>query len=112
MKYILSLLLLTHGLIHLMGFANAFALGNVPAITKQISKPTGVIWLLTTILFLAALVFYLLHKNYWNIIALAAVLLSQTLIFVYWTDAKMGTIANVMILFIIISTSFGMKLPV
>ncbi len=112
MRLLFSFLLLAHGLIHLMGFANAFAFGNVPAITKQISKPVGVVWLLATMLFLASLAFYLAHKNYWGMFALAAVLLSQTLIIFYWTDAKMGTVANVMILFVIISTSFGMKLPV
>lgn len=112
MRYLFSFLLLAHGLIHLVGFANAFALGNIPAITKQISKSVGAVWMLATVLFLASLIFYLLHKNYWGIFALAAVLLSQTLIIFYWTDAKMGTVANVIILLVIISTSFGMKLPV
>ena len=41
MNYLFSFLLFSHGLIHLMGFANGFGFSKLPALTKYISKPTG-----------------------------------------------------------------------
>jgi hypothetical protein len=112
MKYLFAFLLLVHGLIHLMGFANAFASGNMPSFSKHISKPTGLLWLLATLLFLAVMTFFLLHKNYWVVFALVATILSQILICMYWQDAKAGTIANIIVLLVTISSFFGMKISV
>jgi len=106
MKIILALLITIHALIHLMGFAKAFNYANISQLTQPISKPAGIFWLLTAILFLILLAMLLLHKEYWWMIAVAAVLLSQILIFTSWTDAKFGTIANVIILIAAI-TGFG-----
>lgn len=112
MKYLFSFLMLGHGLIHLMGFAKAFALANIPSLSKHISKPIGLLWLLATLLFIAVITFFLLHKNYWVFFAFAAIILSQILICMYWTDAKAGTVANIIVLLVIISSFFGMKISV
>jgi hypothetical protein len=44
--------LLLHGIIHLLGFAKAYHFGNVNQLTIDISKPVGLLWLLTSILFI------------------------------------------------------------
>lgn len=43
MRYLLNLLILLHGLIHLMGFAKAFNYAAVSQLTQPISKSAGVL---------------------------------------------------------------------
>jgi hypothetical protein len=54
---------------------------------------------------LSTLVAFLLKKDWWWIIAVPALVLSQILIIMSWQDAKFGTIANVVILASIILSS-------
>ena len=98
LKYFLAFIILVHGLIHLMGFAKAFNYGNSTQITKEISKPIGMLWLATAFLFVAATILFLLKKDAWLIFGLIAVIISQILIFTVWKDARVGTIANIIIL--------------
>ncbi len=106
MKITFTLLLLLHGLIHTMGFITAFQLAKFDQLTHQISKPVGLLWSLTTILFLFAAIAYILGKEFWPIAALIAVVISQLLIIFFWKDAKFGTLANIIILIASI-TSYG-----
>jgi hypothetical protein len=45
-------ILVIHGMIHLMRFAKAFHCAEIPALTKDISKPAGLFWMVTAIGFL------------------------------------------------------------
>jgi hypothetical protein len=96
------IILLFHGLIHLVGFIKAFNFGSITQLTKEISRPYGSIWLLAAVLFIATTFLFLLKKEAWFIFALIAVVISQVLIFTVWKDAKFGTIANVIILVAVI----------
>ena len=98
MKYIFSTLLFLHGAIHLMGFAKAFDYALVENIHSEISKTSGLFWLVTCVLFLAAGIAFLAKADWWYLISLVAVLLSTFLIVSVWKDAKFGTIANMIIL--------------
>ena len=98
MKYIFSALLFVHGLIHLMGFANAFGWMQHEGFTSEISPVSGIFWLLACVLFVAAGIAFLAKADWWYLIAMFAVLLSTFLIISAWNDAKFGTIANVIIL--------------
>lgn len=100
MKIVLPLILVFHGLIHFMGFAKAFDFDNMAQFTKEISKPMGLLWLLTGLLFLVSGILYLMKKETWPILAVIAVVVSQLLIFMVWKDAKFGTIANIIILLV------------
>jgi hypothetical protein len=102
MKILFVLVTLIHGLIHLMGFAKAYNYGNITQLTKEISKPTGTVWLIAAVLFMAVTVMLFLKKDSWWILGLIAVIISQILIFNVWQDAKFGTIANAIILIAII----------
>jgi hypothetical protein len=62
----------------------------------------GILWLIALILFLAAAIQLISHHDLWWITALAAVMLSQVLIILFWQDAKFGTIANIIILLSVI----------
>ena len=100
MKYIFVFLMIIHGIIHLMGFTNGFGISKLPALTKYISKPTGMLWLLAALLFITAATYFILKKENWSMFAFLAVLISQLLIIWYWNDAKMGTAANIIVLLV------------
>ena len=102
LKYLFAFIILLHGLIHLMGFAKAFNYGNIAQLTKMISRPQGLVWLLTTFLFIAVTVFFLLRHENWWIIGLTAAVVSQVLILTVWKDAKFGSIANLIIIIVAI----------
>ena len=100
-KYILIFVIFMHGIIHFIGFAKAFNYGKITQITAAISKPIGMLWLLTTILFIATTILFLLKKDAWLLFGFIAVIISQILIFTVWKDAKFGTITNVIILVVL-----------
>ncbi|MBU9711191.1 hypothetical protein KS419_05535 [Bacillus tamaricis] len=85
-----------------MGFLKAFELAKLDQLTQSISKPVGVVWLLTLLLFLLAAIFFLFQMENWWIPAAVAVVLSQLVIILSWQDAKFGTIMNVIILLVVI----------
>lgn len=98
MKVAFLMVLLLHGLIHLLGFVKGFELKEVKELTLPISKLQGFVWLIATTLFLTYGVLYLLNSKYAWQIGLVAVVISQALIFLFWKDAKFGTIPNIIIL--------------
>lgn len=100
LKILFVVLVSFHGLIHLMGVDKAFQYSELKHLTTPISKSSGIFWLITTVLFVATAVLFLLQKESWMFIAFAAVILSQALILMVWNDAKWGTIANFMILMV------------
>ncbi|RKQ29698.1 hypothetical protein D8M06_17105 [Oceanobacillus halophilus] len=86
----------------MMGFMKAFNLMKLNDFKMEISKSLGIIWLLTAFLFLIVAILYLWNIDWWWILGGAAVIISQLLIILSWQDAKVGTIANVIILVVLI----------
>ncbi len=98
MRLVLIILLGIHGIIHLFGFLKAFEIFQFNAITQPISRTFGLVWLFTFILFVFTILLLIFKSEYWWLIGFSAVVVSQILIFNYWSDAKFGTIANLIIL--------------
>lgn len=98
MRIALIILIGIHGIIHLFGFLKAFGISEFTAISQPISKPFGLVWLLTFLLFALAIVLLIFQSNYWWLIGFLAVIASQILIITNWSDAKFGTIANLIML--------------
>lgn len=89
--------MVVHGLIHLLGFVKAYDLASVEQLTEDISKTVGLIWLLASMLFLVTVFLYFTQNDVWWMVGLVAVIISQVLIILSWSDAKAGTIANIII---------------
>lgn len=106
--YLLSALLFVHGLLHLLGFAKAFQLGSITQLTRDISKPAGLLWLITALVFTVAMVFFFLDHSSWSLLCLSGIVLSQLLIISCWHDAKFGTIANLLLL-VTALPAFGLR---
>ncbi len=98
MRYLLTVLIIVHGLIHLMGFAKAFGFAEMPQITKEINKFQGVFWLLVAIGLVITAIGFFLKKDGWWSVGVIMVFMSQVLIITNWESSKYGTIANVIIL--------------
>ncbi len=100
MKVAFSILLGIHGLIHALGLIRAFNWMVVKELTLPISKGQGIIWGLCGGLFLLVGVLYWVQYKYWWLAAILVILVSQWLIFNAWSDAKWGSIPNVLILLV------------
>jgi hypothetical protein len=97
-RIIFILIVTFHGLIHLLGFLKAFGLVQVNELTLEISRPVGLLWLIAYLLFIITAVAFILKMRWWWATAIVAALLSQVLIFTAWQDARVGSIANLIIL--------------
>lgn len=98
MRIFFLIIVILHGFIHLLGFVKGFGLKEVKELTLPISKSAGLFWLTATILFTVyGLLYFVTHKYAW-LMGFAAVIVSQILIFLFWKDAKFGTIPNMVIL--------------
>ncbi len=91
------LVMLLHGLIHILGFIKANNLMEISSLTNDISRPVGWLWLVASSIFIIATVIFGMNKE-WSKVAIAGVILSQILISFVWSDAKFGTLSNVLIL--------------
>jgi hypothetical protein len=106
MRIVLLIIVLLHGLIHLLGFVKSFGFEGVKELTLPISKPMGLVWLSATALFLTYGFLYIADSRYAWIFGLVAVTISQILVTFFWKDARLGTIPNILILVVSIA-SFG-----
>jgi hypothetical protein len=103
MKTILALVILCHGLIHLIGFSKAFNLSESTTLKGEISKFAGIFWLMGAILFTCAALGSSVNSQKWPLLAIVGVFVSQALIFTVWQDAKYGTLINILVLVLAIS---------
>lgn len=100
MKVLFLILFILHALIHLLAFLKAFELAELKEFTSPVSKPMGLIWLLTfALLILSSTLFLINHPNWW-LWGIIGAILSQILIFQFWSEAKFGTIPNLIIIMV------------
>ncbi|WP_339902858.1 DUF6544 family protein [uncultured Cyclobacterium sp.] len=111
MRVAFIVIIALHGVIHLFGFLKAFDLSEFNAISQPISRPMGLLWLITFVLFVVTAFLLAIKLHYWQFTGLAGIVLSQLLILNNWYDAKFGTIINLVILAAIILafSSFNFK---
>jgi hypothetical protein len=96
MKTGIVIFMTLHGLIHLMGFLKGFNLAKIEQLKVPISKPAGMVWLISFVLFAATVNLYLADISYYLGTGFTGILLSQVLIIQSWKDAKFGTLPNIL----------------
>ncbi len=99
-----AIILVFHGLIHLLGFAKAFGWAELPQLTQPISPLLGVAWLMAALLFFAAAGSLFVWPRWWWAIGASAVLVSMLAIVPSWIDARFGALGNLMVL---VGVGFG-----
>lgn len=104
---LLVALMVVHGLIHLMGFARGWGLGDGLPMAASISRGMGLVWLGAAVLLIGAAVAILVSPTRGWRLALAAAVLSQVVIVTAWQDARVGTLANVVIALVAAVSTMG-----
>ncbi|MBL8951567.1 MAG: hypothetical protein JNK82_12370 [Myxococcaceae bacterium] len=105
MRYAVAALLAAHGLLHLLGFLKPFGLARLEGMTGRSLVPlsgaaasaVGVAWLAAAVVLTGAGALRLLELKGWWWLTAFGVVLSQALIVLMWHDAKVGTLANVLL---------------
>ena len=105
-RIIISIALLVHGMIHLMGFLKAWGfpiaknltVRSLIALSANDTKMVGLLWLLCCIGLVTSCIIFILQRDWWWTVGAISLILSQSLIILYWHDAKYGTLINVIIL--------------
>ena len=97
-RWVVGLVVVVHGLIHLLGAAKGLGWAEVTQLVEPISTRLGAVWLTAAVVTVAAGVLLLVRVRWWWIVGAAAVVISQVVIVMSWADAKVGAIANVLLL--------------
>ena len=116
MRIVLAVLLLAHGIAHLPGFLvnwqlRSFAempyrttvLGGSVDVGDGGIKTIGLAWLALSVLFVIAMGATLMRATWWQPSVYAAVGLSTVLCVVGWPDARLGLVANAVILLLLVA---------
>ena len=98
MRLTFAIVLVVHGLIHLLGFAKAFGFAELPQLTRPIPPVMGLIWLAASLLFLLTAGALFVWPRWWWAIGLAAIAASMVAIVPSWTDARFGALGNLIAL--------------
>jgi len=106
MIWIIIVIMVLHGLIHLMGGLDELGLAEIQELSGETLIPLpgymhsfmGVLWFIATILFILSAVALAARRYWWKRITAIAVILSQVLIILWWPDAKAGTVANALLI--------------
>jgi len=98
LRNVFAILVIVHGLIHIMGFVKSFSPSTITRLAREIPEPVGVLWLVAAVLFISAGILLFIKYPCWWVPAGSAIVLSQVLIVMSWGDAKAGTALNVVVL--------------
>lgn len=97
-RWLVAVLLVVHGLIHLVGAAKGLGWARVEQLQDPMTPTLGWVWAAAAGTVLTAAVMIALRSpRWWWIVAGAAAVLSQAVILTSWGDAKAGTVLNVVL---------------
>jgi hypothetical protein len=97
-RWAVVVVLVLHGLIHLFGAVKGFGWASVSLLKEPIGPVLGAAWLTAGTLVVIAAVLMAVRIRWWWVVGAVAVLASQSVIFTSWSDAKVGSVANVILL--------------
>ena len=96
-RWLIVVVVWGHGLIHLLGAAKGLGWAEVAALPEPISPALGFAWLTAAATGVSTGILLALRNRKWWIVAVASVVISQSVILTSWSDAKTGTLANVLL---------------
>ena len=97
-RWLVVVLFVFHALIHLLGAAKGLGWARVAQLHEPISPAMGLVWAAAAVAVLTAAVMIALRSpSWWWIVAGAAAVLSQAVILTSWSDAKAGTVLNLVL---------------
>ena len=115
MRIVLAALMVAHGIAHLPGLLVSWQLRSFPEMPFRTTilgsslnvgevgiKVIGLAWLASSVAFGILTVATLMRAAWWQPIAYVAIGVSMALCFLGWPDARLGLIANAVILVLIV----------
>ncbi len=105
-RWTVGVVTIVHGLIHLMGAVEGFGWADVSQLAEPISQAMGTAWLAATVLVVVAGVLLITTTRGWWVATAIAAVVSQAVIITSWSDAKTGTIANVVL---VLASVYGFR---
>ncbi len=100
-RWLVVALLGGHGLIHFLGVAKGFGWASVPQLREPISVGMGIVWLLAgTMVLTAAAMVAVRAPSWWWVMVLLAAVISQIAVVTSWSDARAGTVVNVLMILV------------
>jgi hypothetical protein len=96
-RSVVVVVLILHGVIHLLGATKGFGWADVSALKGPIGPALGTAWLAAGALVVIAAVLLATGVRWWWVVGAVAVVASQAVILTSWNDAKAGSIANVIL---------------
>jgi len=84
----LATIVVIHGIIHFVGFLKAFQLAEIKQIAQEIPRPIGFLWFISALLFIVMAAIFLLNNDWWRMLAVPALGLSQVLLIRHWPETK------------------------
>lgn len=101
LRWLIVVVLFAHGLIHLLGAAKGLGLADVAQLEEPIDTVNGVLWILGALLVLAAAAMFAVGApSWWWVVATGGLVVSQVAIVTSWSDAKSGTLVNVLMVLV------------
>jgi hypothetical protein len=97
-RTVFIIVVVLHGLIHLLGFAKAFGFAKLPQLIQPIPRSLGLLWMAAAILLLATTAAIVFWPRWWWLLGGLALIASQGIIASSWSDAKVGTLVNLVLL--------------
>lgn len=94
----MGVVVVAHGLLHLLGAAKGLGWSTVTALPPPIGPVTGAAWLAAALLMVVAGVFLATSAPRWWLVGAVAAVVSQAVLVTSWSDAKGGTVVNVLLL--------------
>ena len=93
-----AVVVVLHGLIHLLGAAKGLGWADVSELKEPISPVMGAVWLGVGALVVLAGILLPMRFRWWSMVGVLAAVASQVVIVTSWDDAKAGTIVNLILL--------------
>ena len=97
-RWAVAVVTVVHGLIHLLGAVKGLNWSEVGALKEPIGTAMGVVWLVAAILMVATGALLAASVRRWWLVGAFAVVASQVAVLTSWSDAKVGTAVNVLVL--------------
>lgn len=105
LRWVVGILLIGHGLIHLMGPLEIWDIADIDQMTGDPTLAIGdtatnvvaTLWLVAMVILIAAGVAVIARRPWWRTMAVVGVVISQMAIIIWWGDAATGTIPNLLI---------------
>ena len=107
MRVLFVSIMVVHGLLHIPAFLRAFDLFGLPGFSQPMPASSGVMWLVTAVLFVLSGVLYAVRSRYWWIVCFMAIVFSQILMISSGSAAGYGTIVNTLLLMAVITGYAG-----